>query len=178
MAHDSDLVHIYDYGDVFISHNLAAANPADTDVEFGVDWEQVGLLGEGTGFTAGSDEDTGEHFSWNGGFLRRHYKNRHETRAFTPIEWNDTVRRIIDRGVFDESELVIPSGPPERCKLALLSRDTTLDYTVIEIWDDAEIVLDGDVVHNEDDITAYEFVAHIFGSGVVGTRLTSDASGS
>lgn len=178
MPHDPDNAHIYDTSDVYVSFNLEATDPASVDDEFGVDWELVGLLQEGSGFTTARDEDTGDHFSWNGGFIRRHYKNVHVTKAFTPIEDNDTVRRIINRGVYEDTELVLATGPPERCKLALVLTDTPKDYVKIEIWDEAEVVMSGDVVESEEDITAYEFTAHIFGTGVAGTRLEGTVSGS
>lgn len=178
MPHDPDLAHIFDTSEVWVSFDLDATDPTDVQDDFGVDWEMVGLLQDGSSFTTSNDEDTGDHFSWNGGYLRSHYKNHKMSKSFVPIEDNDTVRRIINRGVYMDTELVIPHNPPERVKIAFVLDDTPKNYRRIDIWDEAEVYLDGDVEEGGEDIAAYEMVANLFGTGVAGTRLEGLIEGS
>lgn len=161
MSGNPDNVHVWDNADVYVSFDLDATNPATAETPFGVDWELVGVLKDDSSFTTKYDEDQADVPSWNAGRVRRTYRNATLSKSFVAIEWNDTVRRLINRGEYDDDVLVIPSGPPERVKVGFLKIDG--DQVHVDIYDEAEVVVDGDIDENGKDPTAYGFVAHIFG---------------
>lgn len=172
MSGTPDNVHIWDTADVYVGFDNPA-NPANAGAVFGAGWDLIGVLQEGSSFTTTFDEDQSDVNSWNAGRVRRTYRNSRLQVGFVAIEWNDTVRRLINRGVVPDDEIIIPSGPPERVKIAFVKIDGDQEHR--EIFDTAEVILDGDIEAGSEDPTSYSFIAHIFGDdGVAGTFQTND----
>lgn len=157
MAGDPSNVALWTDADVYIG-GTDAADPADEDTEFGVDWDLVGLLNGDDGFTDSRDEDVNDHFAWGGILVKTSRKNFKLTRSFTALEYNEVTRDLI----WPDSpagQIVVPH--PKRVKIAFETREGTKIHRLISKYQ-AEVTVDGDVNTNETDLTQFPLIATIY----------------
>ena len=157
MAGDPANASLWADADVYVGP-LTAPNPADVDTAFGAEWDLVGLLDGDEGFTQSRDEQTGDHFAWGGVLVRTSRRNFKLTVGFTALEDNETTRELIWPGS-TSSLLVVPR--PERIRIAFETREGDKVKRLIAHYQ-AEVDVDGDIVDNESDLTAYGLIATIF----------------
>jgi hypothetical protein len=158
MSGDTTNAHTWADADVYVSFDLTAAQPADIDTDFDADWELVGLLNGDDGFTESRDEDTNDIYAWGGVLIATTRRNFKLTRSFTALEYNDTVRALVYPGSA-AGEISVPR--PVDILIAFETVTGTTKHRVIS-REKAQVSVDGDIVDNETDVTAYALVATIF----------------
>jgi hypothetical protein len=155
---DPQNARLWQDADVFVSFDLDAEAPTDVDTEFGTEWDLVGLLDGEQGFVHGRSEDVADHFAWGGILMRTSRRNFKQTVTFRCFERNETTHRLMWPGSTG-GQIKVPK--PERVKVAFEVRDGDQVRRLISAYQ-AEIVVDGDVTDNEQDIAAVQFVATIY----------------
>jgi len=96
MAGDPGNATVWANADVFIG-DLASVNPAD-GVDFGADWDAVGLLSGDDGFSESMANDSNDFFAWGGILIATTRTNFKLTRQFTAYEDNETVMDLVYPG--------------------------------------------------------------------------------
>lgn len=158
MSGDPTKANLWTDADVYISTNLSAALPANTNEPFGADWHLVGLLDGDEGFPESRDEDTDDKFAW-GGILVRTSRNHFKlTKSFTCLEDNDTTRSLIWPG---STATLIKVPRPARVLVGFETREGEKVRRLITAQY-AECSLDGDHGENETDLESATIAATIF----------------
>jgi hypothetical protein len=104
MSGDPSNAGVWANGDVYIgalgatTPGMDASSPKPDGSDFSSDWDLVGLLDGGDGFTESMSNDSDDHFAWGGILVattRQHFK---ETYQFTALEDNETVMDLVYPG--------------------------------------------------------------------------------
>jgi len=158
VAGDPLKANLWTDADVYISTNLSATLPANASTPFGVDWDLVGLLDGDEGFPETRDEDTDDKYAW-GGILVKTSRNHFKlTKAFTALEDNATVRKLVWPGS-TATKVKVPR--PEKVKIAFEVREgDKVRRLMTSLY--AECSLDGDHGENETDLESATIAAVIF----------------
>lgn len=157
MSGDPSNATIWPDADVYVGAT-DAADPADIDTAFGVDWDLVGLLDGDQGFVQSREEQKTDHYAWGGILVRTSRRNFKLTVAFTLLEDNEVTRDLIWPGS-SAGELVVPR--PARIKVAFETVEGTTKRRLISAYE-AEVEINGDITDNEADLTQYQMLATIF----------------
>lgn len=158
MAGDPTKANLWTDADVYVSWDLSAQLPADANTPFGPEWDQIGLLDGDEGFPESRDEDTDDKFAW-GGILVKTSRNHFKlTKAFTALEDNEPVRKLVWPGS-TATKIKVPK--PERVALAFETREgDKVRRLKTSLY--AECALDGDHGENETDLESATILATIF----------------
>ena len=157
MSGDPSNATVWPDADVYIGATTAA-DPADVDTAFGVDWDLCGLLDGDAGFTQSRSEDKNDIYAWGGILVRTTRRNFKLTIGFTLLEDNAVTRDLLWPGS-SAGSLVVPR--PARIKIAFETVEDTTVRRLITAYE-AEVEVNGDITDNEADLTRYEMLATIF----------------
>ena len=158
MAGDPTKANLWTDADVYVSWDLSATLPANAETPFGPAWELVGLLDGDEGFPETRDEDTEDKYAW-GGILVKTARNHFKlTKAFTALEDNATVRKLVWPGS-TATKVKVPR--PDKVKVAFEVREgDKVRRLMTSLY--AECSLDGDHGENETDLESATIAAVIF----------------
>lgn len=158
MSGDPTKANLWTDADVYVSFDLSAPMPANANTPFGPQWDHVGLLDGDEGMPESRDEDTDDKFAW-GGILVKTSRNHFKlTKAFTALEDNATVRRLVWPGS-TATKIKVPK--PERVLIGFEVREGEKTRRLITSLY-SECSLDGDHGENETDLESATIVATIY----------------
>jgi hypothetical protein len=159
VAGDPNNASLWTDADVYVG-SLTAANPADANTPFGVDWGLVGLLDGDDGLPESRDEDTDDKFAWGGILVRTTRAHFKLTKSFSALEDNPTTRSLIWPGS-NATQIVVPVPVPVKVAFEVRDEGTGKVRRLIT-RKHAIISVDGDIAENETDLTKVQLAAVIY----------------
>ena len=158
MSGDPDKASIWGDADVFVAFDLAAEIPASIDVDFGLDWDLVGLLDGDAGFEESRSQDATDFFAWGGLLVRTSRRNFKLQRKFVCLEENAVTMGLVwpDSG---QGERRVPKV--KRIKLGFATYDGDKKKRVITRRY-AEVAEVGTIKDSESELTKLEITVDIY----------------
>jgi hypothetical protein len=158
MSGNPDNASIWGDADVYVATDLNAEIPASIDVDFGLEFDIVGLLDGDAGFEESRSQDNSDFFAWGGLLIRTARKNFKLTRKFVCLEENAVTLGLIwpDSG---QGERRVPKV--KRVKLGFETLDGTNKKRVITRRY-AEVAEVGTIKDSESELTKIEITVDIY----------------
>lgn len=158
MSGNPDNASIWGDADVFVATDLEAELPASIDLDFGLDWDIVGLLDGDAGFEESRSQDSSDFFAWGGLLVRTSRRNFKLQRKFVCLEENAVTLGLVwpDSG---QGERRVPKV--KRVKLGFETLDGDKRKRVITRRY-AEVAEVGTIKDSESELTKLEITVDIY----------------